>query len=143
MDVTTWQVFVMIGVLVMIAEVFIPGMIFLPIGLGMLVSAIFASFVTNSALLYLLTAIICAGVFTLFRKLSHGDKDAPPATAVDAMIGKEVKIIEEVSTSHAGSAKLYGDVWKALSIDPDVIFLKDEIGVIKKVEGNKIFISKK
>ena len=112
----------------MISEIFVPGLILLPIGLGFLVSAVFSVFITNTAVLYLVTAVCVGAVFLLFRKAFHGKEDAPPATAVDAMIGKEVIILEEVTSSKPGNAKLYGDTWKALSVDEGVSFRSDRHG---------------
>lgn len=143
MGIETWQVYVLAAVILMISEIFVPGLILLPIGLGVLISAGFAAFITSTPLLILVTAICVSAVFFTFRKFSYGDNDAPPATAVDAMIGKDVTITEKVTSTVPGYAKLYGDNWKALSITSGEEFNAGDIGVIQKVEGNKIFISKK
>lgn len=140
MDISTWQVYILIAIILMAAEIFVPSLILLPIGLGFLISAIFASFTTNDALLYLETAVCIAIVFFGFRRVFHGTSKPPVPTAVDAMIGKEVIVLEKVTHSVAGNVKLYGDTWKALAVEPGQEFQQDDIAIISKVEGNKVFL---
>ena len=142
MEIDTWQVFVLISIILMISEIFLPSLILLPIGMGFLLSALFAPFITNTALLYLMTAICVGTVFLLFKKVFNGTQVKPPATAVDAMIGKQVIVMEQVTDSIAGNVKLYGDTWKALALDDGVEFKKDDLAIISKVEGNKVYIIK-
>ena len=46
-NVETWQVFVLAGLILMIAEVFASGFILLPAGLGFLCAAYFTTFVDS------------------------------------------------------------------------------------------------
>ena len=55
-------------------------------------------------------------------------KDAKRKTNQHAMIGKTAMVVEEINAS-SGLVKLDGDIWKAKTIDQDII-----IGVNKKVE---------
>ncbi|MDB2447116.1 NfeD family protein [bacterium] len=143
MEFDTWQIYVLIAVALMISEIFVPGLILLPIGVGLLLSSAVAPFIDNQAVLYIVTAVCVGAVFLLFKKAFNRPDETPPATAVDAMIGKEVIIQEDITSSKSGYAKLYGDTWKALSADDDVSFKKDDTAIICKVEGNKIYITPK
>ena len=138
----TWQAYVIIAVCLMIAEIFVPSLILLPIGIGVLISAAFAPFIESNAILYLVTAAWVGVVFVVFKRV-FDPKDSPRLdTAVDAMIGKQVIVTKKVSASHAGEVKLYGDIWNALSAENDVEFEENESAVISKVEGNKVFLTK-
>jgi membrane protein implicated in regulation of membrane protease activity len=78
----------------------------------------------------------------IFKKYVHKKKDASGLkTNVDEMIGKkcvvETEINDELGT---GYVKLYGDSWRALSID-DAVIPKGTKVIIKELKGNKVIVS--
>ena len=61
-------------------------------------------------------------------------------TNIDANIGKEVIVVEDIDNSlDLGAIKINGQLWTAKSIDGEKI-LKNKKVVIRKMEGNKVYV---
>ena len=60
-------------------------------------------------------------------------------TNVDSLIGKEVKLLEEITKDKMGEVKIAGVVWSAVTENGAPIE-KGKLVVIEKVQGNKLIV---
>jgi membrane protein implicated in regulation of membrane protease activity len=143
MMISAWHLWVVIAILLFIAEVFVPGFVFICIGLGCLVSALAAGldFGLKAQLLGL-----CAGVLVAFFTvrpvfMRHAYRASPQVrTNVDALVGKAGVVTERIDPSSGlGRALVHGDDWKAVSLDEQPLEKGTRIQVVK-VEGTKVFV---
>ncbi|MDY4788325.1 MAG: NfeD family protein [Bacilli bacterium] len=64
------------------------------------------------------------------------------ATNIDAMIGKEVLVLTGCDSFNRGEGKVDGLIWTIISENNEKI-IPNDIVVIKKIEGNKLIVTKK
>lgn len=141
--VETWQVFVLAGLILMIAEVFANGFILLPAGLGFLCAAYFTTLVDSLTYQVLILAIfqfVIIFLFNRFLKKKFTVKETP--TNASSMIGKEVSVIEEIPADGQGYIKLYGDQWSAVSENSQSIAVGQKV-IIQNIDGNKVIVKTK
>ena len=67
------------------------------------------------------------------------DKSKIPTNA-DALIGKEVYVVENISLNNPGAIKYEGVVWTAVTLDEP--FNVNDLVVVSRIEGNKLFVKK-
>ena len=68
-------------------------------------------------------------------------KEIVPTNA-DANIGKEVIVTEDIDNLlFKGEVKVNGQLWSAQSLDGEKIDKNSKV-VIRKIEGNKVFVEK-
>lgn len=137
----TWQVLTIIAIVFVIGEVFIPGFILMPIGVGFLVTALLAPFVETYYIILTLLAInIVISLFVFKKWVVPKLKIKNLPTNVSNMIGKEVYVTETIDNSHnKGYIKLYGDSWKAQSKNEEVINVGTKVKICA-VEGSKVIV---
>lgn len=133
-----WLVFIL-AVSCVLAEVFMPGLILLPIGLGLLVLLPFTLVDLHPLGLALIGATSILVSFVAVQKFFRRGKASGFSSNVDQMIGKEVLVIEAIDPVNGGYIKLYGDQWKALSRDSAVIPVGAKVRILA-IEGNKVII---
>ena len=137
----TWQIFISIGLVLLILEVFVSGFVLLPLGLGFILAAYFTSLVDSlNAQLIILAAfeLVVIYLFTKYLKpkLNEGNNSS---SNVDSMIGKEVLVIKEILPNEKGYIKLYGDEWAAVSDHNEEIPKGSKVQIIK-TDGNKVIV---
>lgn len=141
-NIEIWQIYVIIGVILMISEIFAPGFILFPIGIGVLATALFTLFIEETTWQIVILAINIAVALFLIRKYFHS-KDSPNElkTNVENMIGKEAIVEHQIDNSNnQGYVKLYGDSWRALSSESEVIPKGTRVK-IEGIDGNKVIVS--
>ncbi len=95
----------------------------------------FYVFIFSSAVLILMSE------FLLKRKLRIL-KD-PHRTNIDALIGKEAVVTEEINNSErTGEVEIAGKRWTAISEDGSVIPARETV-IVEKVDGVKLIVRKK
>ncbi|MCX7881926.1 MAG: NfeD family protein [Brevinematales bacterium] len=136
-----WYVWVILGVLLLILEIFTAGFFVALIGVSALIMAVVSIFLPVLWAQLLIFTIVSVGIVWLFlpvirRSLEH---NAIP-TNQEAMIGKTVIVTEEINNSLGkGYVKYYGDFFPARSLDGKVIPVGREV-VIRRIEGIRVFV---
>ena len=139
LGIPAWQVFGGIGTCLIIAEIFLPGFIVLPIGVGFL-AVVPIAMLTDSLTAQLIALVLAQlGVFLLLRKFRPRDSQPAVYSNAEGMLGQECEVIETVSASHPGYVKLYGDRWQAKTYSA-IPLKKGARAVITRLDGNKVFI---
>ncbi|WP_372590099.1 NfeD family protein [Fervidobacterium thailandense] len=133
---------IVLGVVLMVIEIFTPTFFVFWFGLGSLAAAIVAYFWENT-IVELLTFIIVSGALVLStRKLAKKiTGEQPRSINVDEIVGKEALVIERIDNkAGTGIVKVNGDMWRAMADDDDAQYEKGQKVVILKVEGAHVVV---
>ncbi|MBC8385610.1 MAG: NfeD family protein [Candidatus Cloacimonetes bacterium] len=139
---TPWMIWIAIGVVCMIIEIFTPGFLFMSFGIG----AILTGLISLLPFITMPFQILIFAVFTflVFLNLRKFSKKLIPETSEEtniyALKGKFGIITKEILPDSRGYVKIEGEEWSAISSDNKKIE-KDEKVVIDTIEGNKAIVS--
>ena len=143
-NVEPWQLLLALGALFLIIEIFAPSFVFLPIGVGLLISSLIAVWVPESPEIIYISAIIITVVFLSLRTTLRWLVPArQEQTAADRYKGKLVTVVSPVSQKDPGEAKLYGESWTAISYHAEETFQVDDKAVVIGIDGNKLLLAQK
>ena len=91
-------------------------------------------FLAGSGLLLLLTRSMAV-------KMMH---KGTVRTNADSLIGKEAVVIEKIDNLHStGTVQVNGQEWTARSVNPEHVIEKDEIVMVRSIEGVKLIVGKR
>ncbi|HQX54670.1 MAG TPA: NfeD family protein [Pyrinomonadaceae bacterium] len=147
MENAIWILWLILGVILVVAEVFTLGFVLLWFGVGALAAALlgylgfglgsqFAAFAVVSVALTAMSRTIFANYFT------HGDGNRLKM-GVDSMPGQ----IGTVTTASSGSmleaaVKVFGSTWTAFPVDGESVLVQGEKVEIVEVKGSSVFVRK-
>ncbi len=138
-------IWVIIGILFMVAEIFTPSFFMFWFGIGGIAAAFVAYFYPNLVIetIVFLTISLILVIFTRpFAKRITGEE--PRKINVDEIIGKEAIVVEKIDNiAGKGIIKVNGDLWRATSESDDVIIEKEEKVIILRVEGAHLVVKRK
>lgn len=126
-----------------ILEIVIPGLVTIWLALAALIVTVFAGFINNPAVEFVIFAVFSL-IFVMFtrpvlrRYIQKADKKFSPQ-----MKGSEIKIEKVVNTDKQKKeyeVKFKGSIWTGTS---DEFFKVGDIVKIKNFEGNKIILERK
>jgi membrane protein implicated in regulation of membrane protease activity len=139
-----WQIWILISLMLFVAEVFYPVFFFAALGFAALISMIF-SFFLNKEMQLLIFSISGLVVFFAVRPviLKHLYKSNTLKTNTDAMIGKIGIVIEDIGRdSQYGRIKLGDETWIAVSVGNTEIRKGDTV-IVERIDGVKLYVKKK
>ncbi len=120
-----WHVWVILGVLFFIIEIFTPAFVAACLGIGFLLGSVASALGFSYSIQLVFFSIGTAASFFLVRPfiLKIGYHDAEKVkTNADSLIGKQGKVIEEINAAEGtGYIAIDGDQWKAISEDNSII----------------------
>jgi inner membrane protein len=133
-----------LGLLLCIIEITIPGLVIIFFGLGAISVGVMC-FIAPISLNYQLLIFICSSVFYLvmfrrwFKTLFFKSKESA-AVAVDAeFVGKQAKVTQKVEPGRVGKVELHGTVWEAVSKDVvpegEMVMVIDKKNITLEVES--------
>lgn len=138
-----WHIWLIIGIICIIIEIFDPAFFFLALGIGAIATALMSvlPFVKVSILLQILFFAIFSFIsFLLMRKL--GKKvlaDPGNETNVYALKGKTGFVTKEIPADGKGLVKIGGEEWTAVAQDSQAIVLNTKVEILE-IEGNKVIV---
>lgn len=147
MDNLLWAIWLILGVVLIVAEIFTLGFVLLWFGLGAIAAALTAFAGGGLALQFLVFAIVSISLTALSRTIfskyfSHGDRDQLK-TGVDGLPGQIGTVTESSSGTMLGSAvKVYGSIWTAFPADGETQFEKGDKVEVVEVKGSSIYVKK-
>ena len=137
---------IIIGVGLIIAEIFTLGFVLLWFGIGALAAA-FVGFFTDSFLLQFLVFALVSSVLTAMSRtifanyFSHGDENAIKM-GMDALPGQIGMVTSESKGALKEAAvKVYGSTWTAFPIDDETLTEGEKVEVVR-VQGSSIYVRK-
>ncbi|KQL40180.1 hypothetical protein AN960_06795 [Bacillus sp. FJAT-25509] len=128
-----------IGVLLIIIEMFSLTFVFLWIGIASILASV-VNYLTGSNTFTFIVFVISALILWLstkkFAKRIHQQKTIE--NGVYALIGKELVVASvELEDDTVGTAKVYGDEWTIRSTEP---LLLNEKVIVTKIEGATLYV---
>ncbi|MBN2460847.1 MAG: NfeD family protein [Candidatus Cloacimonetes bacterium] len=137
-----WAVWIMIGIICMIVEIFTPGFLFMSFGIGAILTGVFSIFIDNITIQILLFTVITFLVFVNLRRLSKRlISENTPETNIFALRGKSGIITKGIPVDGRGYVKIGGEEWSAVSEDGKDIACGEKVQVVS-FEGNKLIVKK-
>lgn len=138
-----WHIWFIAGIVLMIAEVFLPSFIAACVGIGCFVAGILAllSFGLNVQLIGFsfgtLLAFFTVRPFMLKYALRRSEK---VKTNVEALIGKSARVIVEINAENfTGRVLIDGDEWRAESETGEVVAEGKKVEIVK-VDSTIVYV---
>lgn len=145
MTIEPWHVWIVLGIIFVIVEIFDPAFFFIALGLGAIITGLLSliSFIDASIPLQIIIFAVLSFVCFLFtRKLGKKVlKDTGGETNVFALKGKTGFITESVPEEGKGRVKIGGEEWVAVSEEGEPLD-KDTKVVVLNIDGNKLVVRK-
>ena len=136
-----WVIWVAIGIICIIIEIFTPGFLFLSFGIGAILTGLAALIIPSITFQVLTFAVLTLIIFMLSRKFSKKLISTNyEETNVKALVGKTGKVTQEIPANEKGYVKIGGEEWAAVSKDNNRIN-KDTRITVKDIEGNKVIVT--
>jgi membrane protein implicated in regulation of membrane protease activity len=147
MEQFAWILWIVLGVVLIIAEIFTFGFVLFWFGIGALVAALAAKLGLGFGLQFLIFAAVSIVLTVMSRTLFskyflHGDEDLVK-TGVDSLPGQ----IGTVTISSKGAlkeaaVKVFGSTWTAFPEEGEAPLLEGEKVEVVRVKGSSIYVSK-
>lgn len=137
-----WLIWLIIGVLCIIIEIFDPAVFFISLGIGGLVTSPISTLGAPVWLQILIFGIVSFVVFLLMRKVYEKLlKKNKIETNVYALVGKKGLVISPIPQDGRGEVKVGGEIWSALLEDGSQADNGQKIEVLS-IDGNKLIVRK-
>ncbi|MEO6588931.1 MAG: NfeD family protein [Pyrinomonadaceae bacterium] len=147
MEQLAWLFWVILGVILIIAETFTFGFVLFWFGIGAIAAA-FAGFlgvgIVGQFVIFAVASIALTAMSrTIFAKYySHGDADVVKM-GMDALPGQIGTVTSKSKGAlNEAAVKVYGSVWTAFPIDDKKILEEGEKVEVVRVQGSSIYVQK-
>ena len=146
MEQLTWILWIILGVGLIIAEIFTLGFVLFWFGVGALAAAFVGflglGFLWQFLAFALVSSVLTAMSRTIFAKyFSHGDENAVKM-GMDALPGQIGMVMSESKGALKEAAvKVYGSTWTAFPIDDEILIEGEKVEVVR-VQGASIYVRK-
>lgn len=137
-----WQIWMIIGIICIVIEIFDPAFFFLSLGVAAIITGLISFGVNSTALQIIIFAVLSFLAFLSMRKLGKKILSNPRSdTNVYALKGKLGLITKEIPEHGRGQVKIGGEEWSAIAKDNQHIELNSKVNVVD-IEGNKLIVEK-
>ena len=135
-----------LGVVLMIMELFTPGFFLLLTGIAACLTGVIAYFVPGMLWLQWIVFGLSTILALVFLRKYILNRIEPINTAksnVGGLVGKTAMVVNEIQPdSLKGQVKIGGEVWIAKSVDGKPIEIKKEV-IVESVSGTKLIVRRK
>ncbi|RKX43554.1 MAG: NfeD family protein [Thermotogae bacterium] len=135
-------VWLILGVVLVVAEIFIPSFFIFWFGVGAFVASGLS--VAFGTLVQVTAFAVVSGLLVLFtrpfaKKISGKE---PRKIHIDEIIGKTAVVTETIDNlAGKGLIRVGGDVWRALSVDDSIVESGKKVTILK-VDGTHLVVKK-
>lgn len=140
-----WLIWMIIGILLIIGEIFTPSFFMILIGISSLLAGIVAFFIpVNLIFIPLCVFAVSTALLLIYLRpicLKYLYNKNAQSSNVDAMKGKIVTAETKIDGTNSGTVKLYADLWKARTENGCIIEAGEKVCIVR-VEGNVVIVSK-
>jgi membrane protein implicated in regulation of membrane protease activity len=147
MEQLAWILWVILGVALIIAEIFTLGFVLFWFGIGAFVAALVGFLGFGFAWQFLAFAVVSIALTAMSRTIfsnyfSHSDEDSIK-TGVDALPG-QIGTVSAGSRGalHEAAVKVFGSTWTAFPIDEETPLREGEKVEVVQVKGSSIYVRK-
>lgn len=146
MEQAAWILWIILGVVLIIAEIFTFGFVLFCFGIGALAAALAAAGgfgLTLQFLVFALVSIVSTIMSrTIFAKYFSHD-DAALKMGMDALPGQIGTVtIGSRGALQEGAVKVYGSTWTAFPVEGAAILTEGEKVEVVRVQGSSIYVQK-
>jgi membrane protein implicated in regulation of membrane protease activity len=142
-----WILWIVLGVILIIAEVFTPGFVLLWFGIGALAAALAGAVgITSLPLQFLIFVVVSVSLTAASRTLfvnyfSRKKVDESLKTGMRALPGK-VGIVVSSSRGpmNEGAVKVFGSTWTAFPAEGEELLEAGDRVSVERVEGSRIYV---
>ena len=138
-----WIMWIAVGVMLIIGEIFTVSFYLCLIGVSCLIAGFFAFFMPLTLafipVIIFLISVILLVVFLRPLCLKMLYNRNAPKSGIDSMIGRIVTAESEISSETNGTVKIYSDLWQARTEDDSVIKAGEKAKIIK-IDGNTLVV---
>jgi membrane protein implicated in regulation of membrane protease activity len=144
MEQFTWILWIVLGAILIVAEIFTLGFVLLWFGIGALAAALAGWLGFGFGLQFLIFAIasiaLTAMSRTIFVNYFPQDEDALK-TGIDSLPGQIGTVtIASKGALQEGAVKVYGSIWTAFPIDDRTPLVEGEKVEVVRVQGSSIYV---
>jgi membrane protein implicated in regulation of membrane protease activity len=142
MDFFQWHWWAGLAIVLLIAEIFVPGFFLLCLGIGCVGGSLAAAMGAGSSIQLLAFSSFALIAFFTIRPLLMKQfwKDGGVRTNVDALIGQHGKVSQDFEAGlRLGRVSVGGDDWRAECINDSPLHVGDLVQVVR-VESNTIIV---
>ncbi|MCA1622819.1 MAG: NfeD family protein [Acidobacteria bacterium] len=147
MEQFAWILWIVLGVVLIIAEIFTFGFVLFWFGIGALAAALAGFFGVGFGLQFLIFAIVSIALTVMSRTIftnyySHDDENTIKM-GVDALPG-QIGTVTSASNGvlNEAAVKVYGSTWTAFPIDSSTRLVEGEKVEVVRVQGSSIYVQK-
>jgi membrane protein implicated in regulation of membrane protease activity len=142
-----WIVWLIIGAVLIAAEVLTTGFVLFWFGIGALAAAALAFLGVESLAVQIIAFLAVSSLLviasrTIFERFfARASSAGQIKTGIETMIGQVGTVVEASSGArHESAVKVYGSVWTAFPIEGEDPLAAGEPVLIERVEGNVIYV---
>lgn len=141
-----WLIWLAIAVVCLIFELVTVSLVSIWFVIGSIVAMFVAMAGGSFGLQVTLMLVLSIGLLLVFiylrkKKFKGKDKVYTP-TNIDALIGQEALVIEDVNNlNNTGLVRIKGQVWSAKSADDDIVIRTGEQVKVEAISGVKLVLS--
>lgn len=146
MEQAAWIIWIILGVFLIIAEIFTLGFVLFWFGIGALAAAFIAwlgfGFTFQFLIFAIVSIVLTATSRTIFSKyFSHSDN--PIKVGMDSLPGQigTVTITSKGALQEA-AVKVYGSIWTAFPVEGEDALTEGEKVEVVRVQGSSIYVQK-
>lgn len=142
-----WIIWVILGIILMLAEIFTFGFVLFWFGIGALLAGLASylgfGYIVQSAVFAIVSVSLTALSRYIFSELLAGRKSEELKIGVEALPGK-MGIVTESSKGALNEAavKVFGSVWTAFPEEGDEPLQEGEKVIVTRVEGASVYVRK-
>ena len=145
MEQAAWILWLLLGVGLIIAEVFTLGFVLLWFGIGAMAAALVGLLGGGFSLQFLVFAIVSIALTamsrTIFAKYLSSGGDDVVKMGIDALPGKIGTVsISSKGALKEGAVKVYGSTWTAYPVDAETELTEGEKVEVVSVKGSSIYV---
>jgi len=143
MEFELWWIWVIIGVIFIIGEIFTAGFFLIWFGIAAIIAGVIAFFelsvVWQGVAFVIISAILLAGTRRLANRFT---KKQPPGVGADRFTDKTGVVLEEIDNDkNTGRIRVEEDEWRADSLEGSIIPQSSKVQVVR-VEGTHMIVKK-
>lgn len=144
MEQFTWILWIVLGAILIIAEIFTLGFVLFWFGIGALAAALAGWLGFGLAIQFLIFTVISIVLTalsrTIFVKYFPQDEDAVK-TGIDSLPGQIGTVtLASRGALQQGAVKVYGSVWTAFPVDDETPLVEGEKVEVVRVQGSSIYV---
>lgn len=147
MEQFTYLLWIVLGVVLIIAEVFTFGFVLLCFGIGALAAAFAGWLNLGLDLQFLIFAVVSIALTAMSRTifssyLSH-DEEGKIKMGMDALPGKIGTVtIASKGALQEGAVKVYGSTWTAFPVEGETSLIEGEKVEVVRMQGSSIYVQR-